>query len=188
MSRKYHNNLATELRQAGASESEANELVALAISLKQLKNPKDLAVKPASQDQRQFSRRTLIPVGIPLITGLVLGMVLVILSQTVLPGSVLYPIQKLSDNVAMSINSDYRGTVMMKRAQEVKQLVAQHASSNLVLATLADYRVEASAYRLISAHYAVFEFCKSNLQQAATTAPNPERQAIDKTLLSLQNV
>ena len=77
---------------------------------------------------------------------------------------------------------------MMKRAAQVKQLVAAHASSSLVLATLADYRVEASAYKAISAHYAVFEYCKNNLEQAASIAPATERQAINKSLLSLQSV
>ena len=77
---------------------------------------------------------------------------------------------------------------MMKRAQEVKQLIAEHANSSLVLATLADYQTKASAYKSVSANYAVFEYCKNNLQQAAAIAPSPERQAINKTLLSLQNV
>jgi len=128
------------------------------------------------------------PVGVASIAGLAVGMALVMFSQTTLPGSILYPVQKLSDSMAVSVNPDYRGTVMMKRAQEVKQLIADHASSNLVLATLDDYKSEASAYTSVSANYAVFDYCKSSLQQAATIATNPERQAIDATLSSLNDV
>jgi hypothetical protein len=188
MKSQSHNNLKEELKSAGASDSEVIELVAVASNLKQLKDSKSSVAKPISQTQRHSRWRTLVPIGLTSLTGLALGMAVVILSQTVLPGSPLYAVQKLSDNVAVSVNPSYRGTVMMKRAQEVKQLIAQHANSNIVLATLADYQGEAMAYKSAPANYAVFEYCKANLQQAAAIAPTPERQAIDKTLLSLQNV
>jgi hypothetical protein len=77
---------------------------------------------------------------------------------------------------------------MMRRAQQVQQLVAGHAGSPVVLATLADYRTEASAYKSTSTNYAMFEYCKTSLRQAAAAAPNPERQAIDKALLALGDV
>ena len=176
MKNQSHNNLTEELKLAGAADSEVNGLVSVASKLGRLKNAKT------------SSWKTLVPVGLTSLTGLALGMTLVILSQTVLPGSLLYPVQKLSDNVAMGVNPEYRGTVMMKRAQEVKQLITDQANSNLVLATLADYQTEAAAYKSASANYAVFEYCKSNLQQAAAKAPNPERQAINKALLTLKNV
>ncbi len=174
------NSLGEELKSAGATGPEIKELSSVATSLRQLKNR-----GPGSYPTK---RKKLLPIGVATITGLALGMALVILSQPVLPGSLLYPVQKLSDSVSTSLDSGYRGTVMMKRAQEVKQLIAEHANSDLVLATLDDYRHEASAYKSISANYAVFEYCKANLQQAAAIAPGPERQAINNTLLSLSNV
>jgi len=180
---KQDGKLRTELRQAGASDSEARELSDLAASLKQLKG--------SMNAEMPVRRREKWSVGMPVlasVSGLVLGMTLVILSQMVLPGNPLYPVQKLSDNVAMSVTPSYRGIVMMKRAQEVKQLVAAHASSSLVLATLNDYKSEASAYKATTANYAAFEFCKSNLVQAATIAPSSERHLIDSTLSSLQDV
>ncbi len=176
------------MKSAGASASEITELAGIASNLNQLKASKSPSSGSVLHDQRQSRWRTLIPVGLTSITGLALGMALVILSQTVLPGSWLYPVQKLSDNVAIAVHPNYRGVVMMKRAQEVKQLVAQHANSDTVLATLADYRNEAAIYKSVSTNYAAFEYCKSNLQQAAQTAPNPERQAINDTLSALKNV
>ncbi|HVC35961.1 MAG TPA: hypothetical protein VNE40_00740 [Candidatus Dormibacteraeota bacterium] len=188
MNSKSSNNLSNELKSAGASDEEVKELVVVASNIKHLKDSKGSVARPVLQAQRQNRWRTLIPIGLTSLAGLALGMAVVILSQTVLPGSLLYPVQKLSDNVAVSVNPSYRGSVMMKRAQEVKQLIADHANSGVVLATLADYQVEALSYKSAPANYAVFEYCKSNLQQAATIAPNSERQAIDKTLSSLQNV
>jgi hypothetical protein len=188
MKNQSPNDLREELKLAGASDTETNELAVIASKIKQLKNFESPLPKSALPDLRKSKWTRLLPFGLTSITGLTLGMALVIFSQTVLPSSWLYPVQKLSDNVAMTLNSDYKGTVMMKRAQEVKQLIAEHASSNLVLATLADYQVEASTYKTVSANYAVFEYCKANLQQASSVAPGPERQAINNALLSLQNV
>ena len=169
-----------ELRLAGAQPAEATELVTLASSLRQLKQP------TASIHRSYF--RTWLPIGLTSVGGLALGMALVMLAQIAEPGNLLYPIQKASDSIAMRVDPNYRGVVMMKRAQEVKQLVAQHAESRLVLATLSEYQVIAAAYKSGASNYAVFEYCKANLQQAATLASSNERRSIDQTLDSLQNV
>lgn len=183
------NSLKQQLTSSGASDSEATELVAIASSLKRLNNTKHSVPTPVLHNQQSNKWRRLVLIGTPSLAGLVIGMAVVILSQTVLPGSFLYPVQKLSDHVAVAVNPDYRGIIMMKRAQQVKQLVAEHASSPIVLATLADYKNEASAYKSVSAaDYAAFEYCKSNLQQAAAAAPNADRQAINTTLSSLNDV
>jgi hypothetical protein len=181
------NDLQEELTLAGATDTEIKGLLPVAAHLTQLKNAQASRLKATAHRQQQRRWKALL-IGIPAIAGVALGMALVIFSQTVLPGSLLYPIQNVSDTVAMSVDPRYRGTVMMKRAQQVKQLVADHAHANLVLATLADYQTEALAYTSAPANYAVFEYCKANLQQAAAIAPRSERQAIHNTLLSLSNV
>jgi hypothetical protein len=184
MNTQSQTHLRKELRSAGADEAEADELLALASNLKHLKG-RQLTYSPVAARQRL---RTLLPFGLTSLSGIALGMALVIFSQTVLPGSWLYPVQALSDNVAASVDSGYSGTVMMKRAEQVKQLIAAHASSKVVLATLADYKNEAAQYTSVSTHYAAFEYCKTSLQQAAAIAPSPERQAIISTLDSLSTV
>ena len=182
MNGRSQTHLAKELTAAGASAGEAHELAMLASNLTQL-NPK------RSQQRSVRSRfKILLPVGFTGVAGIVVGMALVIFSQTVLPGSRLYAIQKLSDHVAVSVDPSYRGTVMMKRAEEVKQLIASHAAPSVVLATLSDYKTEASVYKTAPSNYAAFEYCKDNLQQAAAIAPSPERQAIVGTLNSLSAV
>jgi hypothetical protein len=184
---KRSTELKNELKIAGASDSEANELAGLAVSLQQLRSSQSTGIV-AKKSGRQTKRISLVPLGLTSVVGLAIGMALAILSQSVLPGSLLYPVQKLSDTVAVSLDPSYRGIVMMKRAQEVKQLVADHASSGIVLATLGDYKTEASVYKPVSTNYATFEYCKSSLQQAAAIAPNSERQAIGNMLSSLPDV
>lgn len=186
--KRKSDNLEEDLKSKGATDSEVSELLVIAANLKRLKTTNNLDIKPAIREQKLSKWGKPIPIVLTTLTGLVFGMFIVVLSQTVLPGSALYPVQKLSDNVSMSLDPNYRGTVMMKRAQEVKQLVADHATSNLVIATLADYQTEASAYKSVPANYTVFEYCKANLQQAAVMASNSERQDINDTLSSLSKV
>lgn len=182
-------NLRHELKLAGASGSEINELLPVASALKQLKTPNHTILNSNVHRRRWASWPKIATLGgMSALCGLALGTAIVIVSQTVLPGSWLYPVQKLSDNVAVAMQPRYRGTIMMKRAQQVNQLVAEHANSRVVLSALTDYRIEAAAYKFKSTNYAVFEYCRSNLQQAATMSTGRQRQAIIDSLLSLKNV
>jgi hypothetical protein len=112
-------------------------------------------------------------------------MFLIIISQTVLPGNVLYPVQKMSDSVAISIDPTYKATVMMRRADQVKELVDKHADSSKVISTLANYQNLALSYKSTSSNYDAFEYCEHSLKQAAAVAPTSEKQAINNDLASL---
>jgi len=188
MKRQPLHTLNHELKSAGASDSEVHELSAIAHNLARLKHPAPQPPKAVVKSTSQSQWKLLVPAGLTAFAGIAIGVAMVITAQTVLPGSLLYPVQKFSDSVAISISPDYRGIVMMKRAQEVKQLIAEHASSKTVLATLADYQTEAASYKSAATNYAAFEYCKSNLRQAAARAPSSERQAINNTLASLNDV
>lgn len=168
-----------ELIAAGAAESEIGSLLKVVRKLNRLKH---LNSPPSHAVYRRVSVR------LTAFAVLAIGILFITVTQNTLPGSWLYPIQTLSDNVAISLHPEYRSEVMMKRAQEVRQLVANRASLSLVLATLADYKAVAATYRAAPANYAAFENCKQSLQQAAAIAPAPERQAINNSLLSLNNV
>lgn len=184
MKNQHSNVLKKELVTAGAKASEINDLTSIASALHHLS--KSHAAQPKLNDRKLTRRFVFIAAGLTGLSGLTIGVAIVILAQTVLPGSWLYPVQKLSDHVAVSLHPEYRATVMMKRAEQVKVLVANHASSSDILATLSSYQAEAAAYRAISTNYAAFEYCKANLQQAAATASVTDRQAINAALVSLK--
>jgi len=176
------NQLRQELLQAGAKASEVKELLSIASRLELLTNKRLTGVETTPRTRLRIFR----PLTVGAL-GLIIGTFLVIVSQSVLPTSWLYSVQKLSDSVAIDVHPQYRANVMMKRAQQVNGLVAAHSSRQKVLATLADYTNQASAYKTMPhANYAAFEFCKSNLEQAASAAPGPERAAISDALSSLQ--
>lgn len=186
MNNNERRQLEGELRQVGASSAEVAELLPIATKLRLLAN-KESAATETFPVRRQKSD-SLKPIAIGVIILVAALTVVVLLSQSVLPGSPLYPVQEFSDKVAVALHPAYRSNVMMRRARQVRLLVEQHASSDLVLATLADYQTEASTYQTKSANYEAFEYCKDNLQQASAIAPGPVRPTIDKVLASLKDV
>jgi hypothetical protein len=117
---------------------------------------------------------------------LLIGMTSVASAQTSLPGNWLYPVKRLSENTAVKFNPNYRATLMMRRADEVKQLIGAQADSKQVIATLAAYDVQAASYK--SKNYPAFAYCKSNLEQAAAQANPVEKQHIATTLASLTDI
>jgi hypothetical protein len=177
--------LRKELLAAGASAAEVKELLPLASKLNLLKDNGPMTAKNSERTRRWL--RIVKPAAF-VASGLAAGMFVIIISQAALPTSWLFPVQKFSDHVAISIHPQFRANVMMKRAQQVNQLVASHANSKQVLATLADYSSEAAAYKSTAhANYAAFEYCKTNLQQAASAASPDVRRAISTSLQSIEN-
>jgi hypothetical protein len=120
--------------------------------------------------------------------GLIIGVLLVSLSQAAPPGSTLYPVQKAGDTAAMLVNPSYRASVMMKRAAQVHELVLIHAGQPQIMAVLANYTHVARNY-MASPHtnYAALEYCETNLKAAAAQSSPPVRQAIMNSLQSLES-
>lgn len=177
--------LKKELQEAGASSAEASQLSGIATKLPQLKGYKHIKDEGVGIKNRQW--RWLKPLT-GVLTGLAFGALLILVSQSALPTSWLYSVQKFSDSVVIDIHPQYRANIMMKRAQQVNALVANHASSSKVLATLADYTNQAKIYKTMPhADYAAFEFCKTNLQQATLSASPAVKRAIQSSLQSLES-
>jgi hypothetical protein len=178
--------LKQELLHVGASAAEVKTLLPLAARLNELSSDDvpQIGLHTARSTKLRLFRTLTVSVA-----SIAACLILVASSQTVMPTSWLYSVQKLSDNVAVAVHPQYRATVMMKRAQQVNYLVATHADSQQVLAVLSDYDHQAGMYKnLPHANYAAFEFCKSNLQQAVKAAPPHERQAIIASLQPLNDI
>jgi len=180
MTNYSHTQLRRELRSAGASAAESDELLTVASRLQALKT-----AQPAGHIVRSRWAR-LAPLAATAVVFLVLGMGTVSYAQSSLPGTLLYPVKRISENAAVAMDPSYRATLMMRRAEEVNQLVAAHANTHTVQATLADYKVEASAYK--TKDYAALSYCKSALQQASAKATPHEQQMIASTLNSLRDI
>jgi len=174
-----------ELKLAGARDDELAHLLALAENLHN-QAPKLPAAHVPEAISSRFRRHWLPPLGVASVAGIAIGMVLPAYAAAAVPGSWLYPVQKLTDTIAISYDPSYRGVVMMKRADYVRHLVATRADSRSILSAVADYQAVTVNYKADAAHYAVFEFCKQNLRQAADAAPPVAHSAILHALAALQ--
>jgi hypothetical protein len=170
--------LRRELLGAGASAAEADELAGLAQSLSVL--------KAAPGRNRAPQRFGLLPVSAMAVAVLLVGMAVVTFAQASLPGGWLYPVKRVSENAAVAVDPDYRATLMMRRADEVRQLVADGAKPGTVSATLGTYRTEAAAYK--TENYPAFVYCRSNLQQAEKHAGVQEKRQIAAVLKTLGDI
>jgi hypothetical protein len=179
---KSESTLRHELLEAGATKQELKPLISLAHELQQLQAASQPEPKPKRKWLGFVGFRYAV-YGLAAVLCIIAGMATVTFSQTSLPGSALYPVKKLSENAIVAVQPEYRATIMMHRADEIKQLVSHHAPSQQIFATLADYDTQASSYKMPS--YETLEYCKTNLQQAARVATPEEEQAINKTLASL---
>lgn len=175
---KTNDKLPAELRAAGASRQEAEELGRIAVSLIRLKGR-----EPVVSVKVRHRYRLPLKLSLAITGGLLLGGLVVAAAQTVYPGNWLYPVKRVSENLAVAIRPDYRGVVMMRRAQEVKELVASHSDPSLVATTLQDYRLEAAAYK--TKNYAAFEYCKANLVQAEALASVSEKPLIASAIAGI---
>lgn len=181
--RRWQDRLERELISAGASPSEISGLMPLAAGLRKLGAAEHAGgtLRPRPRWWTGMLRPALLAA-----SGAVFGMAIVMASQSVAPTSWLYPMQELSDQGAIMIHPEYRATVMMRRARQVNELVASSATSATIKATLASYDKEAASYKLMNhSNYAAFEYCQTNLKQAAAGASGSLRQAILGSLDSL---
>jgi len=182
MKRERQATLRRELLGAGASAAEADELAGLAQRLSAL------GTVPERRPERRkaAARFGLLPAASVAVVALLVGMAVVAFAQASLPGSWLYPVKRVSENAVVAADPGYRATLMMRRADEVRQLVADDAKPGAVSATLGTYRAEAVAYK--AENYPAFAYCRSNLQQAEKHAGAQEKQQIAAVLKTLGDI
>lgn len=173
--------LQDELCLAGASAHQAAELATLAGQLKSLKTAPQATTKTLFEPLVPPARSRFKLYVLPAFSFLMIVAVLLTFAQSSLPGSLLYPVKRASENTVAFVDPGFKATMMMRRAQEINDLVATHAPAAVVVATLEDYRSDVQLYRVSDT--SVLKYCTSKLQAAAAIAPDYEKRVILKTLV-----
>lgn len=175
-----------ELLAAGASEDDALELSMLATIVAQLKNERSLK-KPSWLQSMFMSRRRGLVYGLSAITAAIFIAVigLSVAAQSSLPGGKLYSVKLWSETSIAIIDPGFKKTMMMRRAEEVKDLIATHASSSLIIATLDDYQSDVRTYKIMDQR--VIEYCTNKLRSARPNASPDIKAAIDKAIGTIQD-
>src|SRR3972149_2917863 len=136
-----NDDLAKELKIRGLSQTEAEELCEVAKNIGQIgRITRSEGVKEqflvkllGTRKKESFVwPRLFAPAVAFVLILLVLASGSVALAQKSLPGDVLYPIKRLSENIAVSLKPSLEQGIVVRRSQEVKDLVEQKEDPGLV--------------------------------------------------------
>ena len=177
--KQFEAKLAVELTASGAAPGEEHVLVRLAESIAGLRGTEPSLPKLAYAPRSRSSLLRWTTAAL----GLTAGVLLVAFAQTSDPGSALYPLKRVSEQIGLAVQPGYRDTIMDRRAQEVKDLVRDHAPAVLVGATLAAYRTDMAGYK--GHNYPAVEYCRNNLRAAQAMATGRTRSEITLALAQI---
>lgn len=130
MKNNFRQDLLEEIKDQ-ASEKEAEELLEVAFKLnnlsairrsynfKKAQVKKIISVKPQKRSFFAFPK-ILIPVFAALV--LLLGSSTMVLAQKSLPGSTLYPVKRLSEDMIVKINPNFKQEIIQRRLEEEKEI------------------------------------------------------------------
>src|SRR3990167_5433237 len=191
-----NDDLEKELKIRGLSQAETEELGQVAESITQIgrfsrseKVKEQFLVKLLGARKREsfaWSRLFAPAVAFVLILA-VLGTGSVVFAQKSLPGDVFYPLKRLSENVAVSLNPALEQKIVVRRSQEVKDLVEQKEDPELVKDTLDDFSEDSQKAKSEGRANGNLEEGVRNLENARERSSDDERKQIDETLKKLED-
>lgn len=186
--------LEQELILGGARADEARALAGLARRLPAMRQLPLVQTPPSLQwGRRAAGRRRLIRRSSRLAvlmgavaTGVVAASIVVVMAQMTVPGDALYAVKRASEAVGVRLSPGFHDEVMMRRADEVNQLVTRRANPQIITATLSSY--DQTVGRNPAGSYAARDYCASMLKAAAAQANPATREQImhSLSLLKLQ--
>lgn len=182
-------NLIKELKAEGALERQAEELAFLSKNLSNLYSferssalktkflEKSLIIKNKSFINRQM----FITAFLSLV--LLLGFTSVVGAQISLPGQPLYPVKRLSEDVISFIIPPFKGEVLKRRSEEIKELSDKKDGDNFYN-TLKTYEKELNENKEIDIKD--IEESRKNLEEARENSLDEHRQDIERVIIKTE--
>ena len=190
-----NDDLTKELKIRGLSQAQADELGEVAGSLRQIgRFPRSEEVKEqflvrllGARKKESFAWSRLFAPAVAFVLILaVLASGSVVLAQKSLPGDFLYPVKRLSENAAVSLNPEFEQKIVVRRSQEVKDLVEQKEDPGLVKDTLDDFSKDSQKAKSEGHANGNIEEGVRNLEDARERSSDDERRQIEETLKTLE--
>lgn len=181
-----------ELKAAGASKNEAEELayfsknLSNAINFERSSETKTKFLEKAG-NINSTSQRNFLFTYRPLFASvlgafLLLSFATVVSAQDSLPGQPLYPVKRITENVVSIINPSFNSEILKRRSREIKHLsnpannVSGNNSKN-VQSAIKDYENELNNHKDIDK--SAIEESKTNLEEARKNSIEENRQEIE---------
>jgi len=128
--------------------------------------------------------RMFVPAMAFVIVLLVLGAGTVVASQKSLPGEPLYPVKRLSEKVGVIVKPDFEQQIIVRRTEEVRDLVEKKEEPDLVRKTLEDFSQKRKKSDEVNGR---FEQSLRNLEEAKEKSSEDERKQIENVLERLDD-
>ena len=190
-----NDDLVKELKIRGLSQTEAEELGEAAKSIGQIgRFSRSEEVKEqflvkllGTKNKEAFAWHRLFAPAVAFVLILaVLASGSVVLAQKSLPGDALYPVKRLSENVAVSLNPALEQEIVVRRSQEVKDLVEKKEDLELVKNILDDFSEDSQKAKNKGQTNGKLEESVKNLEEAKIRSSEDERRQIEETLKKLE--
>ncbi len=184
-------NIIKELKQSGASAKEAEELGLLSKNISnlyrfersQFTKTSFLLHFPGHGEGLRYSKWLILSF-MAIILMLSAGSYTIVDAQNSLPGDLLYPVKRLTENIVSAVNPSFSGQMLKRRSEEIKALSAQNNSSNLQ-GTINDYEQTLNKNNKINLRSV--EQSAQNLEEASKSASLNNKPEIEKVILQTDN-
>lgn len=182
-------NLIKDLKAEGALEKQAEELAFLSKNLSNLYSferssalktkflEKDLIVK----NKPFINRQMFAAVFLSLV--LLLGFSSVVGAQMSLPGQLLYPVKIASENIASFINPSFKGEILKRRSEEIKELSDKKDGDNFYN-TVDEYEKELNENKEIDIKD--IEESRRNLEDAKKNSLDEHKEDIERVIIKTE--
>ncbi len=182
------NELIKELKDQNIPDKEAEELAFLSKNLSNLYNferNNDSKIRFLQQNlsakNKFISKQIFVAALLSLV--LLLGFTSVVSAQKSLPGQPLYPVKKLSENILSALSPSFKGEILKRRSEEVKDLSGKDNSKDFYKA-VRDYENELSKTQIINLEK--IDESKKNLQEAQRTTSEENKEILENAIIQTQ--
>lgn len=182
-------NLVKELKEAGASENQAQDLSLFSKNLSNLYNfnrsnevKSEFILRKTPSGFSYFSKKLFLSTMLSLF--LLLGFASFVNAQSALPGDLLYPLKRLSENVVAAVDPSFKNVILQRRSEEIKALSNSEQNSKLN-ETIQEYQKDLNASKNLNLEN--IQQSELNLREAKKASISAENKSdIEKILMQTQ--
>lgn len=177
-----------ELKESGASKEEADELVNVLndfISVKKIErsyaHKRRFLVGDYIENKKffLFTRFSFAPIVILSLIFLVGVASIATAAQKSLPGDSLYRVKRLTEDVRTVVYPSFKGEVVVRRSEEIRELSEHKKNSELIKQTVNDYENE---IKEIKDNDIKIDESRKNLEEAKQNVSEEDRKEIERVL------
>ncbi|MCL6096827.1 MAG: hypothetical protein M1444_04085, partial [Patescibacteria group bacterium] len=182
--------LIKELKDENIPDKEAEELAFLSKNLSNLYNFERSPVfknKFLNQDtsfKNKFFLSKQIFAAAFLSFVLLLGFTSVVSAQNSLPGQPLYPVKKLSENIFSAINPSFKGEILKRRSEEIKNLSGKKDGADFHN-TVDEYEKELEENKKINPEK--MEESRKNLEEAKENSLDEHKKDLERVIIKTES-